>query len=171
MGTEDTNVDFYEVLGVEKNATEQQIKNSYRKLALKYHPDRNPGDQAAAEKFKQVSIAYAVLSDPNKRKKYDVSGPSSSMADFESVDLSEIGGIGRMFGALFSKLGVPIPTQIVPKVLAQARSLCAGQTIDAKVEILRAGQKYDGSVGKQVLFFCPSSFSTTLFYHMFQPCL
>uniref|UniRef100_A0A915J0U5 J domain-containing protein n=1 Tax=Romanomermis culicivorax TaxID=13658 RepID=A0A915J0U5_ROMCU len=60
--------DFYEVLGVEKSASESQIKNSYRKLAMKYHPDKNPSDHTAAEKFKEVSIAYAVLSDPNKRR-------------------------------------------------------------------------------------------------------
>ena len=55
--------DFYKVLGVEKNATAQEIKKAYRKLALKYHPDRNPGDKTAEEKFRKVSEAYEVLSD------------------------------------------------------------------------------------------------------------
>ncbi|VDM47619.1 unnamed protein product [Toxocara canis] len=141
--------DYYEVLGVPKNATEQQIKNNYRKLALQYHPDRNPGDQKAAEQFKKISIAYAVLSDPNKRRQYDLSGPSGAIVDFEGVDISEMGGVGRVFGALFSKLGVPIPTQIVPKVLAQARSLCEGTPCDAKYSVLEEGIQYDGSIGKQ----------------------
>lgn len=58
---------------------------------------------------------------------------------------------GRVFGALFSKLGVPIPTQIVPKVLAQARSLCEGTPSDAKYSVLEEGIQFDGSIGKQVI--------------------
>ena len=61
--------DFYKVLGVEKNATAQEIKKAYRKLALKYHPDRNPGDKTAEEKFRKVSEAYEVLSNEEKRAK------------------------------------------------------------------------------------------------------
>ncbi|VDO50064.1 unnamed protein product [Onchocerca flexuosa] len=97
MSGNDTVVDYYEILGLEKNATEQQIKNSYRKLALKFHPDRNPGDQKAAEQFKKLSIAYAVLSDPNKRRQYDLSGPSGALVDFEGIDISEMGGLGMIY--------------------------------------------------------------------------
>jgi molecular chaperone DnaJ len=67
----DNKRDYYEVLGVSRNATEQEIKSAYRKLALKYHPDRNPGDREAEEKFKEVAEAYSVLSDPEKRSRYD----------------------------------------------------------------------------------------------------
>ena len=63
--------DYYEVLGVEKNASADQIKKAYRALAIKYHPDKNPGDKEAEEKFKEATEAYSVLSDPDKRAKYD----------------------------------------------------------------------------------------------------
>ena len=63
--------DYYKVLGVSKSASAEEIKKAYRKSALKYHPDRNKGDKAAEAKFKDVSEAYAVLSDAKKRKQYD----------------------------------------------------------------------------------------------------
>lgn len=66
--------DYYKILGVEKGASEADIKKAYRKLAVKYHPDKNQGDKAAEEKFKEISEAYEVLGDPEKRKKYDQLG-------------------------------------------------------------------------------------------------
>ena len=67
--------ELYKTLGVSKDASEDEIKKAYRKLARQYHPDRNPGDKAAEEKFKEVSAAHDVLSDPEKRKEYDA-GPA-----------------------------------------------------------------------------------------------
>ena len=66
--------DYYEVLGVDKNASETEIKRAYRKVAKKYHPDMNPGDKEAEEKFKEAAEAYEVLSDPEKKSKYDQFG-------------------------------------------------------------------------------------------------
>src|SRR3954465_10449103 len=66
--------DYYKTLGVDKKASADEIKKAYRKLARQYHPDRNPGDQQAEERFKEISEAHDVLSDPDKRKKYDRGG-------------------------------------------------------------------------------------------------
>ena len=66
--------DYYEVLGVDKNATPDELKKAYRKLALQYHPDRNPGNKEAEEKFKEAAEAYDVLSNPDKKARYDQFG-------------------------------------------------------------------------------------------------
>ena len=77
--------DYYEVLGVDKSASQDDIKKAYRKLAVKYHPDRNPGDKSAEEKFKEATEAYEVLSDDKKRPLYDQYG-------FAGVDGMDQGG-------------------------------------------------------------------------------
>ena len=100
--------DYYEVLGVAKGASEDDIKKAYRVLAKKYHPDMNPGDAAAAEKFKEASEAYAVLSDPDKRKQYDQFGHAAFDGaqgfggggfDFTGADFGDI--FGDIFGDFF----------------------------------------------------------------------
>ena len=83
--------DLYEVLGVTKNATQNEIKSAYRKLAVKYHPDKNPGDKAAEEKFKKISAAYDVLGDETKRRQYDSYGSAS---DFGSTSSNPYGSYG-----------------------------------------------------------------------------
>ena len=98
--------DYYEVLGVEKNADDAAIKKAYRVLAKKYHPDMNPGDAEAEKKFKEASEAYAVLSDPEKRRQYDQYGHAAFDGmggaggfDFSGMDFSEI--FGDLFGGMF----------------------------------------------------------------------
>ena len=90
--------DYYEVLGVEKGASAEEIKKAYRKSAMKYHPDRNPGDKEAEEKFKELGEAYEVLSDDDKRSRYDQFG-------FAGVDPNYGGGAGGYGGSGFGGFG------------------------------------------------------------------
>src|SRR5580658_9173454 len=103
--------DYYEVLGVSRECTEQELKSAYRKQALKYHPDRNPGNHAAEEKFKEASEAYQVLSDSDKRAAYDRFGHAGLGAQgfgagpfAGGVDLGDI--FGDLFGEMFSVGGM-----------------------------------------------------------------
>ena len=77
--------DYYEVLGVSKSATPEELKKAYRKMAIKYHPDKNPGNKEAEEKFKEAAEAYDVLSDPEKRAKYDQFGHSMGPQGFPAT--------------------------------------------------------------------------------------
>ena len=140
--------DYYGILGVTKASSEAEIKSAYRKLAIKYHPDKNPNDPEAAEKFKEISVAFSILSDPTKKHQYDC---GLDTGDLDGINIEEIGGVGRLFGAMFSKLGVPLPTQISPRVLSVARQIC-NNNVDpsTKVAVRDAvfGQVYKETIPK-----------------------
>src|SRR6185437_10815766 len=104
-----TKVDFYEVLSVSRDANDQELKTAYRKLAMQYHPDRNPDDPTAEEKFKECSEAYQVLSDPEKRAAYDRYGHAtfSGGGAGGGSPFSGFGGaqdLGDIFGDLFGEM-------------------------------------------------------------------
>ena len=111
--------DYYAILGVSKTSSPEEIKKSFRKLALKYHPDRNPGDKKAEARFKEISEAYEVLSDADKRKKYDQfgqywrqvgstpqgSGFGRTSADFGGFDFGQYGSFEEFINDLLGGLG------------------------------------------------------------------
>src|SRR5512143_4007489 len=107
--------DYYEILGVGKTASEKEIKGAYRRLARRFHPDVNPGDKGAEERFKEVAEAFAVLSDPDKRAKYDRGGheafepgfdPFQGVSfDFQDLGLGNLSDLFEMFGGRAGRRG------------------------------------------------------------------
>lgn len=96
---------YYDILGVGKDSSNDEIKSAFKKLALKYHPDHNPGDEAAAEKFKEINEAYQTLSDPQKRAAYDNPASSAGFGGFSGENFTGFGGFGSVFDDLFSFFG------------------------------------------------------------------
>ena len=93
--------DYYQTLGVSKSASAAEIKKAYRKKAIKYHPDKNPGDSKAEERFKEISEAYAVLSDKTKRAQYDQFGSSGFQQRYSQEDIFR----GANLNDIFSEMG------------------------------------------------------------------
>ena len=108
--------DYYNILGIKKNASAEEIKKEFRKLALKYHPDRNPGDSKAEAKFKEISEAYEVLGDTEKRAKYDQFGKywqqageagGSTGVDFGDFDFTQYGNFEEFINELLGRFSTP----------------------------------------------------------------
>jgi len=128
--------DYYKVLGISKSASPEEIKKAYRKLALKYHPDQNQGNKSAEDKFKEISEAYAVLSDPEKRKQYDMFGANGFQKKYSQDDIFR----DFDFGSIFKEFGFSAGTR-GPNVFSQIFG-GTGQT-----HFRGRGSPYDSSFG------------------------
>jgi molecular chaperone DnaJ len=148
--------DYYEILGVARESTGAELKSAYRKLALRFHPDRNPGDDAAAENFKEASEAYAILSDPEKRALYDRfghSGVSGSGSGFgQGFDPSVFGEFSGLFENLFGFSGFgggspapPTGSDVVYRMEVSFRDAAFGDTAPLIVSRLETCETCSGS--------------------------
>lgn len=155
--------DYYEILGVSKNASTEEIKKAYKRLARKYHPDLNPNDKKAEEKFKEISESYAILSDPEKRKKYDQFGSFdfSGKEPFQRTVTYQTGDIPFDFSSIFegvfnpeeifeSVFGHKKPTQ--PKSPPKGQDLTEEINVDFKEAVLGASTVIKVRIQKE----CPS---------------
>lgn len=115
--------DYYSVLGVEKSAAPEEIKKAFRKLAVKYHPDRNPNDKNAEDRFKEINEAYAVLSDPKKREEYDTYGSSGFHKQYTREDIFR----GFDFGGTFKDMGMGGGEDIFSRLFGGAFGGARGQ--------------------------------------------
>ena len=147
------NKDYYQILGVNRNASEKEIKQAYRRLARKHHPDLNPGDESAEARFKEMNAAYEVLSNPEKRKKYDQFGEQWEYAEQSAkaggqqgvrwdggkgdttFEYGDVSGLGDIFSSLFGDAGMGSRMRRGPQ---------RGQDVESPVEI-SLEEAYHGS--------------------------
>ncbi len=147
--------DYYEILGVNQNSADREIKSAYRKLAVKYHPDKNPGDQEAEDRFKEAAEAYAVLSDPEKRSRYDrfghsgVGGVGGGGFDpgFSNIeDIFDLFGFGDMFGGSGSRRStVQRGADLRYDIEISLEEAASGKDAKIKIPRLDACSKCEGS--------------------------
>jgi curved DNA-binding protein len=139
---------FYEILGVEKGASQDDIKKAYRSLAIKYHPDKNPGDTVAEDKFKQISEAYDTLGDEAKRAKYDHSGHRMQYADnFDFIkDTMFSQGWSQAFDEIYGSQGVKKGPDIIVQVTLTMQEAYTGTSKDIQIN----GKSYKINIKKGV---------------------
>ncbi len=143
--------DYYEVLGLQKSASNDEIKKAYRKLAKENHPDLHPGDKAAEERFKEINEAYEILSDPDKRAKYDQYGhaafdPNAGFGAGGFGGFSDFGDLGDIFGDIFGGFGFGGGGRANPNAPRQGESVRSSVTIS--FEEAAFGCKKDVTVGR-----------------------
>ena len=143
--------DYYEVLGVSRDATPDEVKSAYRKLAIKHHPDRNPGDAEAEMKFKEAAEAYAVLSDAEKRARYDRFGHDADAAGFGGFDPSIFGDFSDILGSFFGfgrggrrTTGIP-GSDLRYDLRLSFEDAAFGKNVEIRVPRLEACEACDGS--------------------------
>lgn len=146
-------VDYYKILGVKSSASEQEIKKAYKKLAVKYHPDKNPGDKNAEDKFKEISEAYTVLSDKEKRKQYDLYG--QNWKQYEYAGRGSEGGYNRPSGGFEDVFGSSGFSDFFESFFGSARSGAKGSSYkgeDLKAHLaISFSEAYSGVLKKFTL--------------------
>lgn len=122
--------DYYAILGVDKDADTKTIKKAYRKLAMRYHPDKNPDNKSAEEKFKEASEAYSILGDPEKRAQYDMGGSGNiDLADFfASSGIGGLGDIFERFGFRTRQQSQPKPSEKMVKFSVPLSEITSGKS-------------------------------------------
>src|SRR5690606_12150455 len=147
--------DYYDVLGVSRNADQAEIKSAYRKLAIKYHPDKNPNNQEAEEKFKEAAEAYEVLSNPEKRQRYDQFGHAGASGGFGGGGGMNMEDIFSQFGDIFGGGGSPFDSFFGGGSSRGGRRVAKGSNLRIKVKLtlheIAKGAEKKIKVNKQVV--------------------